>query len=162
MDWVLVATLLLGLLGSDAATNGTVLAQRLNNNPPNPTDIMSTPPSSFQTYAKGIWIQDHANSSVHGDFPPITPNRLQWNCTTSPVFTWGDDDNGGTGVFITNADTRNWQAFYVYHDTCDSIPFKYTWIGAGLTQFISLPPLFEGRISRGSDEVIIHTCHSHL
>lgn len=162
MAWLLVATLLLGLLGLNAATNGSVLAQTLNNKPPNPTDIMSTPPSSFKTYAKGSWVQDQANSSIHGDFPPITPNRFQWNCTTSPVFTWGDDDNGGTGVFITNADTRNWQAFYVYHDTCDSIPFKYIWIGAGLTQFISLPPLFEGRISRGSDEVISHASQPNL
>lgn len=159
MDWSLVASLLLGLLGLNAATNGKVLAQTLNKIPPNVTDIMSTPPSSFEAYVKGNLIRDDDNNLTHGNLPPIRPNRLQWNCTTSPVFTWGDDDNGGPGVFITNADTKNWQAFYVYHDTCDSIPFKYTWIRAGSTQFISLPPLFEGRISRGSDEVSSDTCH---
>lgn len=153
MGWSLVALLLLGLLGLKAATNGHILAQTLNQTSPNVTNIMSTPPSSFKTYAKGNLIRDDANNLTHGDLPPTTPNRFQWNCTTSPVFTWGDDDNGGPGVFITNADIKNWQAFYVYHDTCDSIPFKYTWIPAGSTQFVSLPALFEGRISRGNDEV---------
>jgi hypothetical protein len=34
----------------------------------------------------------------------------------------------------------------------DAIPYKYIWIGAGATQFVSMPDGFEGRIIRGVDQ----------
>jgi hypothetical protein len=55
-------------------------------------------------------------------------------------------------VTITNADTA-WRAFYIYYNTCDYVPYKYVWISAGETVFVSLPAMFQGRITRGTDEV---------
>lgn len=64
--------------------------------------------------------------------------------------TWGDYDNGGKGVLITNAD-NDWRGFYFYYNSCDSVPYKYVWINAGETQFVSLPADFQGRVTRGVD-----------
>lgn len=74
-----------------------------------------------------------------------------------PVFTRGDVDDGGLGVQLTNAD-NTWRAFFVYHNLCDYIPYKYIWINASSTEFVSLPAGFEGRIVRGTDEVSTWVC----
>lgn len=155
MGWLLLAVVQLGIVAS-AAIFSAGSARDTVARTPDVDEIMSNPEASFKSYSQGNLIRDVANSLGTEILPAITPNRFQWNCTTSPVFTWGDSDNGGMGVFITNADTTNWQAFFVYHNMCDYVPFKYIWIGAGLTQFVSMPPLFEGRIVRGNDEVISH------
>lgn len=54
---------------------------------------------------------------------------------------------------ITNADDAAWRAFYIYYNTCDYVPYKYVWVGPGGTVFVSLPGMFQGRITRGTDEV---------
>lgn len=107
---------------------------------PNVADIVSSPTSAFESYTKGNSARGTAQSFRTGIFPAIRPNQLQWNCTTPPILTWGDRDNGGTGFVITNADSNEWQAFFIYHNMCDSVPFKHIWIGAGLTQSVSVPP----------------------
>ncbi|KAJ4422541.1 hypothetical protein N0V82_002769 [Gnomoniopsis sp. IMI 355080] len=149
MIWSLFAALHIGLVAGNAGHSAALTGGTL----PNVADIMSKSTAEFESYPKGNLARVTVKSSRTGIFPTSRPNRSQWNCTITPVLTWGDRDNGGNGVFITNADSTNWQAFFLYHDMCDSIPFKYIWIGPGLTRFISLPPLFEGRISRGNDEV---------
>lgn len=118
--------------------------------------IMATDPSSFSSHAKGNLVR-----GTHGDFrswvvfPHATSNRqFKWNCTKTPIYTNGDRDYGDLGVFITNADNVNKQAFFIYHNLCDYIPYKYIWVNAGATEFVSVPPQFEGRIVRGSEEVI--------
>lgn len=120
---------------------------------PDIASIISVPPSTFVSYAQGNLIRDNLLSSLTGARPPDAAKvEKQWVCATSPTFTWGDADNGGIGVTITNADF-DWRAFYVYQNLCDYIPLKYLWIAAQHTVFVSLPADFQGRITRGTDQV---------
>jgi hypothetical protein len=118
---------------------------------PDIASIMSIPPSAFVSYAQGNLIRDNLLSSLTGTGPAATLEK-RWVCASSPTFTWGDADNGGVGVTITNADL-DWRAFYVYQNLCDYVPLKYLWIAAQHTVFVSLPADFQGRITRGTDEV---------
>lgn len=103
--------------------------------------ITAVDPSSFPSYQTGsLERQDVSNATV----------EKRWTCTTKSTFTWGDSDNGGKGILITNAD-NDWRGFYIYYNSCDSVPYKYVWINAGETQFVSLPADFQGRITRGVD-----------
>ncbi|KAH8785007.1 hypothetical protein F5883DRAFT_598421 [Diaporthe sp. PMI_573] len=111
---------------------------------------MSISPSAFVSYAQGNLIRDNLLSSLTGTGPAATLEK-RWVCASSPTFTWGDADNGGVGVTITNADL-DWRAFYVYQNLCDYVPLKYLWIAAQHTVFVSLPADFQGRITRGTDE----------
>jgi hypothetical protein len=72
-----------------------------------------------------------------------------WTCTKKAKKTNGDKLKG-QGIGITNGDSVK-RGFYVYHNSCDQVPFKYIWIPAGKTRFVSLPAGFEGRITRGSN-----------
>lgn len=120
---------------------------------PDIASIVSVPPASFVSYAKGNLVRDNLLSSLTGAQPPSAAKiQKQWTCATSPTFTWGDADNGGVGVTITNADF-DWRAFYIYQNLCDYVPLKYLWIAAQHTVFVSLPQYFQGRITRGTDEV---------
>lgn len=120
---------------------------------PDIASIISVPPAAFVSYAKGNLIRDNLLSSLTGAQPPSAAKiEKQWTCATSPTFTWGDADNGGVGVTITNADFE-WRAFYLYQNLCDYVPLKYLWIAAQHTVFVTLPPYFQGRITRGTDEV---------
>ena len=47
--------------------------------------------------------------------------------------------------------TLNSYGFYAYENSCDSVPYKYTWIAPGATTFLSFPAGFAGRITRGID-----------
>lgn len=115
--------------------------------------IISVPPSSFVSYAQGNLIRDNLLTSLTGAQSPAAATlEKRWVCVSSPSFTWGDADNGGVGVTITNADFE-WRAFYVYQNLCDYIPLKYLWIAPQHTVFVSLPADFQGRITRGTDEV---------
>jgi hypothetical protein len=108
---------------------------------------MSVDPSTFTSYKKGGLIrsgEQAANASI----------TKRWTCSTSSIFTWGDSDNGGKGVTINNAD-NDWRGFYIYHNSCDNLPWKYIWIAAGQTKFVSLPDMFQGRIVRGVDSSML-------
>lgn len=72
------------------------------------------------------------------------------SCPASSQFTFGDNDNGGPGLVVTNGDNQ-WRGFYIYENSCDSVPLKHFWINAGDTRFISLPAGFQGRVTRGTD-----------
>ncbi|KAI1100319.1 hypothetical protein F4804DRAFT_49887 [Jackrogersella minutella] len=63
-----------------------------------------------------------------------------------------DTDTGDAGIQLTNGDNST-QSFFVYDNGCDSIPSKYVSVGAGATQFVGLPKLFQGRIVRGTEAV---------
>jgi hypothetical protein len=120
---------------------------------PDIASIMSIPPSTFISYSQGNLIRDSLLSDLTGARPPTAPViEKRWVCASVPTFTWGDEDNGGVGVTITNADFE-WRAFYVYQNMCDYVPLKYVWIAAQHTVFVSLPADFQGRITRGTDEV---------
>jgi len=67
-----------------------------------------------------------------------------------PIFTWGDEDDGGIGVIVQNSGNA-WDGFYMYANGADSSPYKYTWIAAGDSVFLSVPSGFQGRITRGTD-----------
>jgi len=44
-------------------------------------------------------------------------------CVGSSTLTWGDSDNGGTGVVITaGGSSSNWYGFYFYENYCDCVP----------------------------------------
>lgn len=120
---------------------------------PDITSIISVPPATFVSYSKGNLIRDNLLSSLTGVRPPAAAKvKKRWACASSPTFTWGDADNGGVGVTISNADF-DWRAFYIYQNLCDYVPLKYLWIAAQHTVFVSLPADFQGRITRGTDEV---------
>lgn len=123
---------------------------------PDITSIISVPPASFVSYSKGNLVRDDLLSSLTGARPPAAAKvEKRWVCASSPTFTWGDADNGGVGVTISNADF-DWRAFYIYQNLCDYVPLKYLWIEAQHTVFVSLPADFQGRITRGTDEVRQH------
>lgn len=142
------------LLGTPlhAARRPQVLAQEQTT--PDIDSIMSVPSSSFRDYRKGRIRRGHAGRSTFSSGSSNETTLPPWNCTTSPILTWGDVDNNtiNSGVTITNGDTE-WRAFFMYHNRCDYSPWKYIWISPGATRFVSLPALFEGRVVRGSDEV---------
>ncbi|KAI2630205.1 hypothetical protein GGS26DRAFT_102380 [Hypomontagnella submonticulosa] len=73
-------------------------------------------------------------------------------CATQAQRADNDTDNRGPGVQVHNADGAA-RSFFVYMNSCDAIPLKYTSIAAGATKFIALPPGFQGRIVRGSEQV---------
>lgn len=125
--------------------------------------IKAVPTTSFTSYSVG--------NLVRGSHVASTTDTKRWTCDTVPIFTWGDADNGGLGITITNADT-DWRGFYIYYNNvsnyalepshtinspthaplqCDNYPYKYIWINAGETEFVSLPAGFQGRMTRGQD-----------
>lgn len=120
---------------------------------PDIASIISVPPATFVSYSKGNLIRDNLLSSLTEARPPAAAKvEKPWVCASSPTFTWGDADTGGVGVTISNADF-DWRAFYIYQNLCDYVPLKYLWIAAQHTVFVSLPSDFQGRITRGTDEV---------
>ncbi len=133
---------------------------------PDIDEIMSTDPSTFKSYPASVLPRgasnnnnDSNNSNGETDGPEIVAHW--WTCTLQAQFTYGDnyDDRGagGPGIFITNGDRGpGYRGFYVYHNGCDSVPYKYIWVAAGATQFLALPPLFEGRVTRGVDAWNLH------
>ncbi|KAK8075388.1 hypothetical protein PG997_010051 [Apiospora hydei] len=149
------SSLALLALGVSALPNPQVEGPPANPHPPpsaphpNIDAIKAVDPNSFPSYHTGNLSRDNVTSPT-----PEGPQK-RWVCSQSPILTWGDNDNGGKGVTITNADNGGWRGFYIYHNSCDSVPWKYIWIDAGATQFVSLPDGFEGRIQRGVDSTML-------
>ncbi|OAA40530.1 hypothetical protein BBO_06114 [Beauveria brongniartii RCEF 3172] len=56
---------------------------------------------------------------------------------------------------ITNAG-NDWRGFYIHHNSCDRVPWKYIWIEAGKTEFVSFLERFEGCIQRGVDQYMMN------
>ncbi|KAL7919954.1 hypothetical protein ACQKWADRAFT_322537 [Trichoderma austrokoningii] len=103
--------------------------------------IKAVPQDRFKSYQTGGLVRQSMKTEG-------TKSKRDWQCSTSPILTWGDSDSGGKGITITNAD-NDWRGFYIFHNNCDTIPWKYIWVGAGQTEFVSFPDGFEGRIQRG-------------
>lgn len=157
---------LLALLGVAAAMPGTAPAGRsgvpagshkapVGKPMPNITEIMSKPQSSFKSYKTGGLHRQPISADKHHQKRDGTADGWRCDDHRQPILTWGDNDDGGRGVTITNAG-NDWRGFYIYHNTCDSIPWKYIWIEAGKTQFVSFPDKFEGRIVRGVDSAMLN------
>jgi hypothetical protein len=108
---------------------------------PDVDSIKGVDPSAFTSYQTG-GLQRASLSD--------TSLTKRWTCSSSSILTWGDNDNGGIGVEITNAATE-YAGFYFYYNNCDEVPYKYVWIAAGATEFVSLPSDFQGRVTRGVD-----------
>jgi hypothetical protein len=104
--------------------------------------ITAVDPASFPSYQTGSLVRQNVTSD--------TTIEKRWTCSSSATLTWGDSDDGGMGILITNADS-DWRGFYFYYNDCDSMPYKYAWIAAGATEFVSLPSDFQGRVTRGVD-----------
>ncbi|KAI7977159.1 hypothetical protein EIK77_005364 [Talaromyces pinophilus] len=111
-----------------------------------PAAIMSVPQSSVKSYQTGGLVRYNVTES--------SQLSKRWDCSTSPTLTWGDTDTGGPGITIDN-DATDWRGFYFYHNSCDSIPWKYIWIAAKSTQFVSVPTGWEGRVQRGVDATML-------
>ncbi|KAK0716656.1 hypothetical protein B0T21DRAFT_404548 [Apiosordaria backusii] len=67
--------------------------------------------------------------------------------------TLGDEDDGGPGVIMHDADFSNKHQshyYFFYENDRDETPWKYTLLHPGKTIFISVCPTFSGRIVRGN------------
>ncbi|KUJ20155.1 uncharacterized protein LY89DRAFT_666975 [Mollisia scopiformis] len=114
---------------------------------PNLSAIKSVKNSTFHTYKQGGLVRAPL---ISGGLKTRSSLAARTSCATSSQFTWGDNDHGGPGLVITNGGNA-WDGYYMYENSCDSVPFKYFWLAPGSTQFISLPAGFQGRVSRGTD-----------
>lgn len=68
--------------------------------------IMAVPTTDFTSYTVGGLVRA----------PLADEATLRKRCTTTPIFTWGDEDNGGLGLTVTNADS-DWRGFYIYENS---------------------------------------------
>lgn len=118
---------------------------------PNIAAIQSVPQNSFPSFEIGGLQRNPANATDGHSKRSST----RWKCSKQAIQTWGDADSGGKGVAITNAG-KDWRGFYIYHNSCDSVPWKYIWIASGKTQWVSFPDGFEGRIQRGVDQFMLN------
>ena len=118
--------------------------------------IMSVPQSAFKSYKQGGLIRgtDYNTTDIL-KLPKRDGTKDGWVCSdhSTPILTWGDNDDGGRGIQITNSGS-DWRGFYIYHNTCEYVPWKYIWIAPGATQFVSFPALWEGRVVRGVDSML--------
>lgn len=162
-DSILAGLLVLGLCAISNALPSTLLwvprkpvALVLKWMKPDIATITSIPTSSYRSYhTENLRRYEVRKLTIASGLDSSNQTAGSgWNCTTTPVLTWGDVDSGGIGVTITNGDT-DWRAFFVYHNKCDDWPYKYIWVRAGTTEFVSLPAAFEGRIVRGNNEVCL-------
>lgn len=115
---------------------------------PDIATVTAVPQDSFTSYATGGLKRLSAGNQTD-------TLQKRWDCSRQPTLTWGDHDDGGHGIAITNAG-NDWRGFYIYHNSCDSVPWKYIWIEKGKTQWVSVPAGFEGRVQRGVDSTMLN------
>ncbi|KAI1465514.1 uncharacterized protein F4812DRAFT_439074 [Daldinia caldariorum] len=72
------------------------------------------------------------------------------SCATQATDATNEGDQGGAGIKLSNSGNGT-RSYFVYENSCDSIPLKYVTVNAGETKFVALPALFQGRIVRGTD-----------
>ncbi|KAJ4393238.1 hypothetical protein N0V93_002446 [Gnomoniopsis smithogilvyi] len=77
--------------------------------------IMAVPTTAFTSYADGGLVRA----------PIVDESALRKRCSTSPILTWGDEDDGGLGVTVTNADS-DWRGFYIYENSLLATWFEIT------------------------------------
>ncbi|KAI0143443.1 hypothetical protein GGR57DRAFT_508146 [Xylariaceae sp. FL1272] len=136
-----LAAAVLAVTAAAMPSKVTISARADSTTTPDIDAIKAVPQSSFTSYQTGGLVRASlTNSTV----------EKRWTCATTLIFTWGDEDTGGTGITINNADS-NYQGFYIYYNNCDTIPWKYIWIAGGGTEFVSIPDDFQGRVVRGID-----------
>lgn len=142
--------LLLGAV-SGLPGSGRAPAPQAQGGLPDIAAIKGVSQSSFTSYKTGGLQRAPSaeTAKILDDAPP------KWECSRQPILTWGDHDDGGRGITITNAG-NDWRGFYIYHNSCDGVPWKYIWIAANATQFVSFPERFEGRIQRGVDKFMLN------
>lgn len=119
------------------------------------TAVTATPISKRQTSnstqaANGTSYQTGGLQRWAGPYADTFAKRDDTLSKRSPIFTWGDDDNGGTGIILYNVGDE-YDGFYIYENGEDSSPWKYTWVNANSAVFLSVPSGFAGRITRGTD-----------
>ena len=119
--------------------------------------ITSVPQSSFKSYKTGGLHRGSDYDSSKSSLSKRDGTADGWVCNdhSTPIFTQGDPDDGGRGLTITNAAAET-QSFYIYHNTCDNIPWKYISIAPNATQFVSFPERWEGRVTRGVDSDMLN------
>ncbi|RYO75739.1 hypothetical protein DL764_010333 [Monosporascus ibericus] len=85
----------------------------------------------------------------------ISPRGITWTCPQQATRLAYNDQNQekaqGPGIKLTNHDEEE-RSFYLYWNSCDSIPFAYLSMPARGSRFVSLPAGFQGRVTRGTDE----------
>ncbi|KAI1367271.1 hypothetical protein F5Y08DRAFT_336943 [Xylaria arbuscula] len=118
---------------------------------PNLDEIFAAPDSDEGHYETGGLIREPV-SNVTIEERGIEA-RAAWTCTKKgkSKHTKGDKVKG-YGIKLTNGD-KVARSFYFYHNSCDSVPWKYISIPAGKTRFVQVPAGFEGRITRGNNKL---------
>ncbi|KAI8624724.1 hypothetical protein F5Y19DRAFT_490685 [Xylariaceae sp. FL1651] len=115
---------------------------------PNLDAVFSVPDSDFGRYETGGLVREDIDFSNTTEF--TTEAVAAWVCNKKATSTNGDKVQG-KGISVTNGDSVK-RGFYIYHNSCDQVPFKYIWIPAGKTRYVELPANFEGRITRGDNK----------
>ncbi|KAI1413137.1 hypothetical protein F5Y13DRAFT_31472 [Hypoxylon sp. FL1857] len=72
------------------------------------------------------------------------------DCATQAEKIDGTDTNG-RGVELHNADSET-RSFFMYENSCDTMPSQYVTISAGGKAFMPFHATFEGRVVRGTEE----------
>lgn len=100
-------------------------------------EIFTTPDSEEGHYETGKLIREPV-SNVTIEERDLEA-RAAWTCTTKgkSKHTKGDKVKG-YGIKLTNGD-KVARSFYFYHNSCDSVPWKYISIPAGKTRFVQVP-----------------------
>ncbi|KAB5522905.1 hypothetical protein GE09DRAFT_1230007 [Coniochaeta sp. 2T2.1] len=71
------------------------------------------------------------------------------------IFTYDDVDDGGPGIILQDNDNNLDQPHYyfLYENSRDTHPWKYTLLTPGAQIFLSLCPTFQGRLVRGNPHI---------
>lgn len=81
----------------------------------------------------------------------MAARTVTWTCRTKSEYTTGDKDTGGLGLLVTNTGAGR-RSFYLYQNSCDTMPYKHIALDKGKSGFLSVPARFEGRLVRGTDK----------
>ncbi|RYP80042.1 hypothetical protein DL770_006401 [Monosporascus sp. CRB-9-2] len=85
----------------------------------------------------------------------ISSREIAWTCPQQATRLAYDDQDQeqapGPGIKLMNQDDEE-RSFYLYWNSCDSIPYAYLSMPACGSRFVSLPAGFQGRVTRGTDE----------
>ncbi|KAK4078838.1 hypothetical protein ACCO45_009833 [Purpureocillium lilacinum] len=139
---------LCGIVGALPSVDPIFTRQSLDKTDVNIVSSKASPEGHFKTYKTGGLRRLGAKKDKENEL------SKRWSCNSSPTYTSGDNDNGGKGVSIHNSASET-QCFYIFHNNCDTVPWKYIWVKPGETRFVSFPDQWEGRIQRGLDEYML-------
>ncbi|KAI0157393.1 hypothetical protein GGR57DRAFT_510984 [Xylariaceae sp. FL1272] len=116
---------------------------------PNPDldEIFSTN-TTTDDFPTGGLVREPVTPENNPDTPDL---KKRFTCPAKAMKVKGSKVKG-KGLKITNGDSVA-RSFYIYHNSCDSIPFKYISIPAHKTRYVGVPAHFEGRITRGNNKL---------